>query len=222
MKKLNEICFIVQARVNSERVPKKMIRNFAGTTLVDIMLGKLVESKLIPNEQIYFSVYDKELIDIGNKYNINIFNRSYKSANIDGGMDVMFEWYNKLPYKYVILVHSCQPLIKIDTIEKFLQKYMSISEDGLLGVIEKKNYFWNKNGNMLNKWPEGEDLINTKAVEVTYEAAHCLYGAKMSSIGEGVFAGSYRKVNDPVLFPVSEFESFDIDYDWQFKLAESI
>ena len=31
MKNINDICFIVQARLNSERVPKKMIKNFVGT-----------------------------------------------------------------------------------------------------------------------------------------------------------------------------------------------
>ena len=222
MKKLNEICFIVQARVNSERIPKKVIKDFAGTTLVDIALSKLVDSTLIPNNQIYFSVYDEELIDIGKKYPINIFNRSYESANIDGGMNIMFEWYNKLPYKYVISLNPCLPFLKVDTINNFLKKYMEIKEDGLFGVIEKKNYFWNKDGEMLNQWPKGEDLINTKAVDITYEAAHCLYGSKMSSIGNGVWVGSYRKKNDPVLFPIDESESLDIDYNWQFEAYKEV
>ena len=53
MKNINNICFIVQARLNSERVPKKMIRNFVGTTLTDHVLQKLVNSPSIPNSQIY-------------------------------------------------------------------------------------------------------------------------------------------------------------------------
>ena len=46
MKNLNEILFIVQARVNSERAPKKMIRPFAGTNLFDIALKKIKQSKI--------------------------------------------------------------------------------------------------------------------------------------------------------------------------------
>ena len=103
MKNINEIAFLVQSRLNSERVPKKMIKDFAGTTLSDLILEKLVKSKIIPNNQIYFSVFDDELIQIGKKYPINIFKRSFESANCDKGIDVMFEWYNKLPFKYVVV-----------------------------------------------------------------------------------------------------------------------
>ena len=41
MKHINDICIVVQARLGSERVPGKMLRDFAGTTLVDLLLTKL-------------------------------------------------------------------------------------------------------------------------------------------------------------------------------------
>lgn len=222
MKNINDICFIVQARLNSERVPKKMIRNFVGTTLTDVVLEKLISSKLIPNSQIYLSSYEPELISIGEKYPINIFKRSYESANVDCGIKKLFEWYDKLPYKYVIMVSGCNPFLEISTIEKFIQRYIDSPNNGLFSVIEKKNYFWDERGNMLNKWPKGQDLLNTKAVGLTYEAAHCLYGSKMDLIGKGLWVGNWNKQNDPELFPVKEIEAFDIDYERQFILAESI
>ena len=33
---------------------------------------------------------------------------------------------------------------------------------------------------MLNKWPKDQDLLNTKAVEKTYEAAHVEAKSKMN------------------------------------------
>jgi len=222
MKNISDICFIIQARLNSERVPKKMVRDFAGTTLTDHVLKKLVNCSSIPNSQIYLSAYEDELVSIGNKYPINVFKRSYESANIDCGIEVLFEWYAKLPYKYVILVSGCNPFLKSETIEKFIKKYLKSSNDGLFSVIEKKNYFWDKEGNMLNKWPDGQDLLNTKAVQPTYEAGHCLYASRMDSIGEGKWVGSWRKKNDPEFYIVDEAEAFDIDYEWQFTLAESL
>ena len=44
MKNINDILFIVQARVNSERAPQKMIRPFAGTNLFDIALKKIKQT----------------------------------------------------------------------------------------------------------------------------------------------------------------------------------
>ena len=55
MKNINDICVVVMARKDSERVPNKMLRPFAGTTLVDILFEKLNSSKVIPQENIYFS-----------------------------------------------------------------------------------------------------------------------------------------------------------------------
>ena len=40
MKNINDICVVVMARKDSERVPNKMLRPFAGTTLVDLMFSK--------------------------------------------------------------------------------------------------------------------------------------------------------------------------------------
>ena len=64
MKSLNEIAVVVQARNNSARVPQKMSQGindypFASTSLLDIVLGKLTESKVIKNEHIYLSVHEE-------------------------------------------------------------------------------------------------------------------------------------------------------------------
>jgi len=220
MKNLKDICFIVQARLNSERVPKKMIKNFNGTTLTDLVLEKLVNCSAIPNDQIYLSAHEKELISIGKKYPINIFIRSYESANTDNGIGILFEWWNKLPYKYVILVSGCAPLLTESTILNFTKHYVNSPNDGLFAVIEKKNYFWNINGELINDWPKDQDLLNTKAVSPTLEAAHTLYASRLDVIGEGKWVGSWNSFNDPELFVMDELQSFDIDYEWQFEVAK--
>ena len=58
-----------------------MLKDFAGTTLVDILLSKLIKSKEITPDQIYFCVGEDELIEAGSKYPINIVRRSQASLN---------------------------------------------------------------------------------------------------------------------------------------------
>jgi len=41
MKNINDICIVVQARLNSQRVPGKMLKPFADTTLTDILFNNL-------------------------------------------------------------------------------------------------------------------------------------------------------------------------------------
>ena len=221
MKNLNEVAFVVQARLNSKRVPQKMIRPFAGDTLFGIVLDKLLECRNIPNENIFASVYEDELIEIVDNKPISYFVRSKESAEEEDNLQLIYEWHDKLPakYKYVILISGCNPLLQISTIDGFIEKFINQQEENLFAVIEKRQYFWNKEGKMINDWPEGETIMNTKVIEPTYEAAHCLYASRLDTIKYNKFMVDYSKEN-LTLYTIPELESFDIDYEWQFKTAE--
>ena len=220
MKNIDEIAFIVQARLNSQRVPMKMIKPFAGTNLFGLILDKLLESEVIPSENIIASVHEEELFNEANiKRNIRTFKRSYESANNDNDLKKIYEWHNKLPYKYCVLISGCNPLLRVRTIDNFVRQFVEQKEENLFAVIEKKQYYWDKDGKMINDWPEGETIMNTKVVEPTYEAAHCLYASRMDTIKNNKFMVDYSKEN-LILYTIPELEAFDIDYEWQFKAAE--
>ncbi len=221
MKNVNDICFVIQARLNSTRIPRKMIKPFANTTLTDLGIQKVLNSKIIPEENFYLSVYEEELKDIAKDTGVQIFERSYESANAESTVTGIYEWHDKLPYKYVVLISACTPLLKTETIDKFVEKYMNSNSDGLFGVIGKKQYYWNEEGDMITNWPEGTTIMNTKVVETTYEAAHCLYASRMDTIKDEIWMGDapFTKGN-PELFEIDELEVFDIDYPWQFEVGE--
>lgn len=219
-KNINDVCLIIQARLGSQRVPNKMLRPFAGTTLVDILFEKLKKSNIIPKKNIYLSSYEQELKDVANKHNINIFNRSESSSLEESDPLKLWEWYNKLPYKYVILISACNPLLKIETIDKFIESFINSDKEGAFGVFEKKTYYWNKNKKPITDWG-GKTTMNTKYVDPVYEAAHCLYASRMDIIGEGYFIDTKSPI-EPELFVMEEAEAFDIDYEWQFILGEKL
>ncbi len=220
MKSINDICFIIQTRLGSKRASKKAIRPFVNTTLFNIAIEKVLESNIIPNKNVYISVYEQELIDIANEYDVNIYKRSYESANEHGSFSpkLLYEWYNKLPYKYCILLNICHPLLTIETIDNFIKHYLNTDSDGLFSVIEKKQYYWDKNGKSLTSW-NGKKTMHTNLAESVYEAAHCLYASRMSIIDDDYWMDS-NSPPTPELFVVKESESFDIDYLWQFEVAE--
>ena len=219
-KNIQDICLIVQARLGSQRVPNKMLRPFAGTTLVDILFEKLKKSNVIPKENIYLSSYEQKLKDVANKHNINIFNRSESSSLEELDPLKLWEWYNKLPYKYVVLISACNPLLKIETIDKFIESFINSDKEGAFGVFEKKTYYWDKNKKPITDWG-GKTTMNTKYVDPVYEAAHCLYASRMDIIGEGYFIDT-KSPMEPELFVMEEAEAFDIDYEWQFTLGEKL
>ena len=192
-----------------------MIKPFSDTTLIELGIQKVLDSKIIPEENFYVSVYEKELKDIVKDNGVQLYERSYESANSEKSITKVYEWHDKLPYKYVILISACTPLLKTETIDKFVEKYMNLDSDGLFGVIGKKQYYWNEDGDMITKWPEGLTIMNTKMVETTYEAAHCLYASRMDTIKDEIWMGE-----TPLLFEMTELEAFDIDYPWQFEVGE--
>ena len=198
-----------------------MIKPFSDTTLIELGIQKVLDSKIIPEENFYVSVYEKELKDIVKDNGVQLYERSYESANSEKSITKVYEWHDKLPYKYVILISACTPLLKTKTIDGFVEKYMNSDSDGLFGVIGKKQYYWNEDGDMITKWPEGLTIMNTKMVETTYEAAHCLYASRMDTIKDEIWMGDapFTKGN-PELFEMDELEVFDIDYPWQFEVGE--
>ena len=221
MKFTSEVAIVIQARLGSQRIPQKMIKPFAGTTLTDIFLEKVKQCKSFPIENFYLSVHEPELKDIGYKHEVNVFYRSGKSANSEGTpMTLMYEWWDWLPHKYVVLINACVPFLKPETIDGFVDAYKKCDQDGMFAVMNKKNYFWNQSGDLLT--PLTEDVMNTKTVQETYEAAHCLYAGRLDKIGQGIWMGDFNKPNDIKLYPVSEQEALDIDYPWQFELCEKL
>lgn len=224
MKKVEEVAVLVQGRMSSQRCPGKMARPFAGSTLIDVVIEKVKKSKIIPIENFYLSVHEPELVEIGERNNINVFHRSKESALWDGGPGAeitgIYEWWNKIPFKYVVLINACTPIVSTETIDGFFEHYLNTESDGLFAVMDKMNYFWDEEGNLLT--PLRHAAMNTKNVQTTYEAAHCLYASKLDSIGKGIWMGDFSKKGDIELYPMAEEECYDIDYEWQFDIVEAI
>jgi len=222
MKNINDILFVIQARLNSQRVPQKMIKDFNGTNLFSIAIDKVLDSEVIPKDNFYVSICEDELIDIANDKGVNIYERSYESANNDNSLQKIYEWHDKLPFKYVVKINGCSPLLKTETIDGFVKQFVEQEEENLFGVIETKDYYWNKDGKLVTPWPQDQTIMNTKAVEVTYKAAHTLYASRMELIKRNMFMGDFQQEGGIKLYPMDELETFDIDYEWQFKLGEML
>jgi CMP-N-acetylneuraminic acid synthetase len=214
-KKIKDILFVIQSRIDSKRLPGKMLLPFCDTNLFSLSIEKILKSSILPRENFYVSLYDEELIEIAEKYGVNIFKRSKESVSESTDTRVVSEWH-KLPYKYFITINACCPLLSIKTIDSFIQHFLESPHESLFAVHENKNFYWNQSRQLITEYP---GTLDTKLVENTYEAAHCLYAGSTEKISKGIYLGSFTK-NDPELFVVNPKETFDIDLPWHFKAAE--
>ena len=87
------ISIVIQSRLGSQRIPKKMLKPFSNTTLVDILLNKIVKLNSISPQQVYFCAYEDELIRVAEKYPVNIFKRSKESSNEEKDLKILYEWH---------------------------------------------------------------------------------------------------------------------------------
>jgi CMP-N-acetylneuraminic acid synthetase len=225
MKNIQDTVFIIQARTQSTRVPNKMLRPFAHSSLFEIAIEKVLQSTIIPKDNFYLSVMDDELIEIAKKHNINYFIRSEESTQEPVILQKVFEWHNQLPFKHFVTINPCNPLLKIETIDNFFKQFLKVDSNGLFGVFEKKTFLFDSEGKMLNRF-FGEDkylaTLETKFVETCYEAAHSLYAGSTEDIANGVYMGTFKEQGNPNFFTMDEIECFDIDWPWQFEVAEKL
>lgn len=223
MKNIKDTVFIIQSRTTSTRVPNKMLRPFAGSSLFEIAVEKILSSKLIPKNNFLLSVMDDELIDIAKKHGINYFVRSEESTQEPITLSKVFEWHDKIPFKHYVHINGCSPLLSIETIEQFTSHFLKSKHRGLFGVFKKKTFLFGNEGDMLNKFYGDKKYLatlETKFVETCYEAAHSLYAGALEDISKDIYMGSFKKKNDPEFFVIEERECFDIDWPWQFEEAE--
>ena len=215
MKKIKDTCFIIQSRLNSTRIPGKMLKPFADSTLFEIAIQKLVDSEYIPNDNVFVALYDPKLIGIAKNYPINIFIREEESVSESQRPSVVSSWH-RLPFKHFVSLNACLPLLSIDTIDSFTNYFMRSRHKSLFAVHSKKNLYWDEEGEMITPYP---GTMNTNLVDTTYEAAHALYAGSMVDIANDIYLGDFSP-NYPELFVIEEKETIDVDYMWQFKQAE--
>lgn len=223
MKSIENIVFILQARLSSERLPKKMLRPFADTNLMQICIDKVKRSNMIPISQFYLAVNEPALIELGQQNDVNVFERTERSMRSEGSpIGELYEWWCRLPFSYAVLISACAPLLKVQTIDRFVTEYLTNESDGLFSVVRRKNYYFSETGEVINGKFVNNSVMNTKNVTPLLEAAHCLYAGRMDRIGEGIWMGTFDRTGDPPLFSIPEEEAYDIDYKSDFLIAEQL
>lgn len=222
MKQLSDILFIVQARLNSSRMPGKMLKPFAGTNLMQVTINKVKQS-IIPPKNFYLSINDPQLIELANNNNINVYKRG--NLSIDNSkilsLSETWDWWDKLPFKYFVLINACNPLMEVETLNNFIKEFQKV-ERGLISVIEHKRWFYTPKGKFLQENYGGDNAWNTfnsQWVESLYSNGP-LKGGIMEDIGKNIHIHDFK--TPPLVFKYPKNEYYDIDYQDEFDIAEKL
>jgi len=214
MKKKVSIAVWSCARLTSERCPKKMIKNFCGTSLTDIFLKKMQKLQKM-GINVFFGGYDKIFEKKCKKYGIPFVQRSKKSSNSEKASEI-YNFLSEQNYDYLLQVNACMPLLKVETILSFLNECKKIQKPAF-GVYEINNYFMSNKDKPYN-FNSKIKTINTKYVDKAKEFAHCFYFFKREYFKKNGWYWNWNKLK--YITMAKTMETFDIDTKEDFEIGK--
>jgi CMP-N-acetylneuraminic acid synthetase len=214
---MKDISVVINARLGSSRVPKKLIRDFGGSTLIDIALAKLDAMSFF--NQRYLAVAEEELKQrIDNYKNISIIER--KKEAVAPGVNqqkVTFAHYLEIPTEYIFVFNPCLPFIKIETIKNAYLKFQETSYDSYTSVIPTRDWVFDAKGNALtNSDPRN---LTTNQGQKFYKAAHAFHIINRKNLANNGYHWTFTP-NDPHLIEIPQQEAVDVDEMIEFEFAE--
>ncbi|MBF0353708.1 MAG: hypothetical protein HQL43_00525 [Alphaproteobacteria bacterium] len=157
-------------RKQSARCPNKMLRPFAGTTLTDIILGKL-KRLTYPT---FFAGHEPEFATKCNEHGFRYIERSLKSATIDEPIVDILDFLRPIPSRYFVIVSACLPLLPVEDIQSFVDMSLASKQPAMSARLHH-TYFLRARDLAPLCFDAGSRTINTKTVEPVYELVHALY-----------------------------------------------
>lgn len=220
-----KISVFLPCRAGSERVPHKNTRTFAGIEggLLKIKLQQLVACNAI--DSIVLSTNDEEVIQLAETVSsdkIRIDRRPEHLATSSTSTDDLVKYVPTIITEGAVLwTHVTSPFIDGKIYEEAIDAYKNAlskgDHDSLMSVTALRTFIWNKEGAVnydrnKEKWPR------TQTIEPLYE------------INSGIFLADidiYKNLEDrigkkPFLFENNDIDSFDIDWEEDFFIAEAI
>jgi CMP-N-acetylneuraminic acid synthetase len=200
----------IPGRLNSERLNKKLLLPIGNTSIWEIACKKL---SLLPEKyNKYVLCFDTELVQIAEKYDLNIIIRDKETTETDGPLSFIFKNLKKVEDSHLMFLNPCPIFLKIDTIISSIKTFNNSNSDYATSVKPLQNWIFDNNSEPMVDIDYNR--LSTKEIEPVWEAAHCFHIFNK----ENFFKTGKMLKPGHLLIPVPKEETIDIDtiYDYQF------
>jgi len=202
-------------REHSERVPGKNYRLFAGRPLYHHIISSLLACPYIDSVHIDT---DSSFImeDALRHFDVHIIKRpEHLRSDFTPMNDILLYDVTRVKADYYLQTHSTNPLLRAQTIGAAIKEFLGSSQhDSLFSVTRLQRRLWDVEGRPVNHDPG--QLLRTQDLPPIYEENSCLYifsrcnlESRRNRIGER-----------PLMFEIERIESWDIDEEQDFHIAE--
>lgn len=212
-----KIVAFVPMRHNSERVPGKNYRDFAGQPLYHCVVKNLLACPLI--SQVVIDTDSPTIQEDATRHfpQVKLLERpAHLRAGITPMNDVLLNSVEQVKADFYLQTHSTNPLLRAatitDAVEKFLKNYPMY--DSLFGVTRLQTRLWDSLARAVNHNPA--ILLRTQDLPPIYEENSCLY-----LFTREILESKHNRIGDrPFMFEIERLEAVDIDEELDFKVAE--
>lgn len=210
-----KIVALVPMREHSERVPGKNYRPFAGRPLYHHILSSLLACPHIDSVHIDT---DSSFImeDALRHFDVHIIERpEHLRSDFTPMNDILLYDVTQVEADYYLQTHSTNPLLLTQTIGAAIEAFLASSQhDSLFSVTRLQRRLWDSDGRPVNHDPA--QLLRTQDLTPVYEENSCLYIFSRNNLE----SRRNRIGKRPLMFEIERIESWDIDEEQDFHIAE--
>ncbi|MCT7631151.1 hypothetical protein N5U06_10485 [Aliarcobacter butzleri] len=209
----------VPARLNSERLPRKVLKDFHGQTLISIILDKL--SKSSSKDYYFLNTDDDELIDYAKNLGHKVYIRSPGLTKSNTTTEeILLDFVNKSNCKteYVAAINPTNPLLTVETIDKFINEVYEKNYDTAFSTSTIKKHCLIDavpvNYSPFGPHPRTQDVKEIQVLNWAIVMWRTSYvKERIIRKGDSIYLGKVGFINIP------ENESTDIDTAVDFEFA---
>jgi CMP-N-acetylneuraminic acid synthetase len=216
---MKTVSVVINARLHSSRLSRKLLRPFAGTTLIEIALEKINRMSFFDHR--YLAVAEEELKRLAAAYpNVDLLGRSMEAVKPGyGDHKVIYEHYAWIDSDYIFWLNPCHPLLTIETVKKALDVFHETNCNSYTAVVPAREWLFDKDGNPVTN--TAANMLSTAHSREFYKVSHSFHIFRKEFFLQHHQVWTMTK-NDPYLVEIPESENFDADTLVQFETAEAV
>lgn len=215
---MTTVSALINARTKSSRLPRKLVLPFAGTTLVDIALEKLNAMDFV--EHRYFAVAEDELKRrVTGHDRVELLQREEEAVQ-PGYNDhrKVFAHYARVQSDYIMWINPCHPLLSLDSMRRAVDLVRATRYNSYTSVIPTTDWIFNERGEPVTN--TRASMLSTAHSQQFFKVAHAFH-----VINKAFFLEHFQywtlTPNDPALITIPDDESYDVNTEIEFEVAEA-
>jgi CMP-N-acetylneuraminic acid synthetase len=211
------LAIVLPVRRDSERVPDKMLRPFAGSTLFAICLDKLESFKA----SVYVAAHEAEFLTIARDRKFRVIERSRESVSSEDPR-VIHAYMSRMTESHILFVNACNPMLTVESISSAIDIFTRRISPGLAhGAFSVKRcpqLVFDQQQRRVNAAP---DVYNSKFRPPCFVGADALVLFPRQRFLETGQLWTFS-AGDPEFLICDEVESIDVNSELDFEIAESV